>query len=114
MSDHTGPTEPLRPDIGATRAEEPRDLRLEDAHGPRTGTAASEDSRNPVEAVKDPDNRAKLLLAIAALTLVNLLLLVAVLANVVRDQVHERVVVDGVECVVADQEGAESALYCQR
>jgi hypothetical protein len=67
---------------------------------------------NPVEAVRSPDNRAKLLLGIAAATVLNLLLLLAVLANVTGAS-YEQVVVDETPCVV-EMAGGESVLYCQR
>lgn len=79
------------------------------------GTARDRDSdrSNPVEAVKDPDNRAKLLLGTAALTLLNTILLIALLAGALGDGTGEQVVVDDVPCIVADADG-EQSLYCQR
>ncbi len=85
------------------RADVDRDARSGSGSGSSSG---------PIEAVKDPDNRAKLALATAALTLLNLLLLVVILTNVLGDD-YEQVTVDGQPCVVQLSAG-ESVLYCQR
>lgn len=66
---------------------------------------------DPVAAAKDPDNRAKLLLGVAALTLLNFLLLLGVLASVMDD--HDQVMVDGTPCIIDEREG-EGVLFCQR
>jgi hypothetical protein len=120
MSD-VGPTEPMPASArgGATRAGD--DLQVEPrrttgtGHLPADGTASragSRDDRNPVEAAQKPENRAKLLLAIAAMTLLNLLLLLAVLSAVTGDS-FETVTVDGASCVL-ETGGEEGVLYCQR
>jgi hypothetical protein len=133
MREHNGPTEPMHTDSGAVRAEtHSDDLRVEGHDGKgadhlgAVGTAgrrsdradrvegSSSDRPDPVAAAKDPDNRAKLLLATAALSLLNLLLLIAVLASVTGNRVQEEVVVDGAPCVVAQHGDGESALFCQR
>jgi hypothetical protein len=75
-------------------------------------TGSHRDRKDPVEAVKNPDNRAKLLLGIAAVTLLNLILLLVVLANVLGDD-FEQVVVEGENCVIGEQDG-ENVLYCAR
>jgi hypothetical protein len=128
MSD-IGRTEPLR----STGSHPVRDdLHLDrpgtDGTGSSFGTAgtarprdtgethrdADDGHRDPIEAAKDPDNRAKLLLATAAMTLLNLLLLAVVLANVLGPD-FEEVTVDGQACVIQTASGdAESTLYCQR
>lgn len=125
MSD-AGRTEPI-PAHGTSTAMDGGDLSV--SHEPteataaqRTGTsrapassASDRDSSpltDPIEAAKDPDNRAKLLLATALLGLLNLLLLVAVLVNVLGVD-YEQITVDGQPCVVQLGEG-ESVLYCQR
>jgi hypothetical protein len=89
--------------------EEQRATRSTDDFG---ATGTHRDRTDPVEVVKDPDNRAKLLLVIAAATLLNLILLVAVLASVMGDD-FQQVVVDGEQCVIGEQDG-ENILYCQR
>ena len=106
MTDFAGGTEPLErdqvqhaaaapaPSGGAVRAGEPE-----------TGV-----TRDPVAAVKDPDNRAKLLLGIAAVTLLNLLLLLVILANVANDGA-EPVNVQGKPCIIRNHEG-QSTLFC--
>jgi hypothetical protein len=114
MSDiggHQGGTQPLsrpapdhdvdglRLDAGDNRAAQ------------RAGTETNHRTPDPVAAVRDPDNRAKLLLAIGVLTLLNFLLLIAVLANV-TDR-HDQVVVDGTPCIVTERDG-EGVLFCQQ
>jgi hypothetical protein len=88
-----------------------------DVHGERGTRERSSHDRNshdPIAAAKDPDNRAKLMLATAAMTLLNLLLLIAVLTNVLDDDgSFEQVTVDGQNCVV-ETGGNESILFCQR
>lgn len=129
MSD-IGPTEPLPSSRSGTtpRAASPAagsgtasdDLRVErtrrEPHDLVAETSASKaehgDGANPLEAVQRPDNRAKLLLGTAALTLLNLLLLLAVLANVTGPD-YEPINVDGAPCVI-ETGGDESILYCQR
>jgi hypothetical protein len=104
---------------GATAARAGDDLHVEPAPGQddhRLGGTSRQrrdrDRTDPVEAAKDPDTRAKLLLATAALTLLTTVLLIAILVNVLGDA-GEQVVVDGVSCIVADG-GEEQTLYCQR
>jgi hypothetical protein len=117
-----GPTEPLPASSrGATRAE---DLRVDpdqphrresghDLSAAATGTQGSKDDRrDPIEMAKQPDNRAKLLLGTAALTLLNLILLLVILGNVTGSS-FEQVNVDGAPCVI-ETGGDESILYCQR
>jgi hypothetical protein len=113
MSD-IGRTEPLeeRP-LGSPLERPPADRTA----GSRTGadlgaTGTHRDRKDPVEAAKNPDNRAKLLLGIAAVTLLNLILLLVVLANVLGDD-FEHVVVEGENCVIGEQDG-ENVLYCAR
>jgi hypothetical protein len=125
MSD-AGRTEPI-PAHGTSTARDGDDLSV--SHEPtgataeqRTGpsrapaSSASDRDANPltdtIEAAKNPDNRAKLLLATALLGLLNLLLLIAVLVNVLGDD-YEQVTVDGQPCIVQLGDG-ESVLYCQR
>jgi hypothetical protein len=130
MTDHrsdVGGTQPLEPDPararGTTFADDLRVERVERdgragyRHDDRTdehlgAVGSHQERRDPVEAAKDPDNRAKLLLAIAAMTALNLVLLMALLATVVT-QSGEDVVVDGVPCIVTTQDG-ENVLYCRR
>ena len=85
------------------------------ATGPAVSTQAGEGplasvAKDPVEAVKDPDNRAKLLLAIAALTLLNFLLLIGVLFSLDNDG-PAPVTVDGRTCIIRNHDG-ESRLFC--
>ena len=96
MTDHAGGTEPLdRSSVQAEAAVAPAD---------------SSPSLDPVAAVKDPDNRAKLLLGIAALTLLNFLLLLIILTNVTGGD-GDPVVVDGRSCIIRQEEG-KSRLFC--
>lgn len=104
-----GSTEPLshtRP----TDSDEPRRTSGDDRDLPPSGTHRP--SRDPVEVVKSPDNRAKLLLGIAALSLLNLLLLAFLLSQVLGGP-GEEVVIDGEPCLIAEHEG-ENRLYCAR
>lgn len=113
MSDstaHQGGTQPL--------ATPPQDhdvdgLRLDGeataAH--RADTSSDRGVPDPVAAVKDPDNRAKLLLGIGLLTLLNFLLLLGVLASVMND--NDQVIVDGTPCIIDERDG-EAVLFCQR
>jgi hypothetical protein len=118
MRNDTGPTEPLGTEAGDTRTDARGDLRIDSQDRRHMGAAGTPSERSdrpdPVAAVKDPDGRAKLLLAIGIGVLLNLILLVAVLVNVTGDGVGETVVVDGVPCIVAEHDGNESALFCQR
>jgi hypothetical protein len=115
MSDiggHQGGTQPL------SRPAPDHDvdgLRLDVADGAATqrgGTEANDRSTpDPVAAVRDPDNRAKLLLGIGVLTLLNFLLLIVVLANVMDR--HDQVMVDGTPCIITERDG-EGVLFCQQ
>ena len=98
MTDTAGGTEPL--DRSSVQAEAAA-LPVEQSAPP---------TRDPVEAVKDPDNRAKLLLGIAALTLLNFLLLLIILTNVTGGD-GDPVVVDGRSCIIRQEEG-KSRLFC--
>lgn len=107
MTDHAGGTEPLeREEVQHAAAAGPA--------APHSTVGGSEPgpsvTRDPVAAVKDPDNRAKLLLGIAALTLLNFLLLLAVLANVSNDG-PDPVNVEGKPCIIREHEG-DSTLFC--
>ena len=96
MTDSAGGTEPLnRSSVQAEAAATPAD---------------PSPSLDPVAAVKDPDNRAKLLLGIAALTLLNFLLLLIILTNVTGGD-GDPVVVDGRSCIIRQEEG-KSRLFC--
>ena len=79
------------------------------SHGAGAGTGFR--SADPIAAVKDPDNRAKLLLAIGLLTLLNFLLLLGVLASVMDR--NDQVLVDGTPCIIDERDG-EGVLFCQR
>ena len=113
MTDHAGGTEPLDRDEVHREAVPPIvDPVLSGGTGADaedTGGLASV-ARDPVEAVKDPDNRAKLLLALAGMTVLNLILLIVVLANVVGGD-PEPVNVEGRACIIREYEGA-SRLFC--
>ena len=74
-------------------------------------TSGHRSTPDPIAAVKDPDNRAKLLLGIGLLTLLNFLLLLGVLASVMDR--HDQVLVDGTPCIIDEREG-EGVLFCQR
>ena len=106
MTDHVGGTEPLE-------REQVQHAAATDPAAPQ-GTAGSESgpsvTRDPVAAVKDPDNGAKLLLGIAALTLLNFLLLLTVLSNVANDG-PDPVNVEGKPCIIRQHEG-DSTLFC--
>lgn len=121
----TGRTEPLPGQQGSTRVGD--DLAIEH-DGPRAGTAPrargerTDDDRDrngrsdrldPVQAVQQPDNRAKLLIATALMTLLNLLLLVGILVSM-QGSDFETVTVDGQACVIELADGDQSTLYCQR
>lgn len=103
---HGGPDDVSIDRSGAQH--DPTDLRAA-----ARGTDASERRvSDPVEAAQRPDNRAKLLLATAAMTLLNLLLLLGILASMAGPD-FERVAVDGQQCVIELGEGEDSTLYCQ-
>lgn len=113
MTDTSGGTEPLdRTAVQREAAATPPPVGVPAASGPVAagGPQPSSPQRDPVAAVKDPDNRAKLLLGIAALALLNFLLLLAVLANVLDDG-PDPVTVDGRACIIRDHAG-ESRLFC--
>lgn len=113
MSDstpHHGGTQPLPAppqdhDVDGLRL----DTEATAAH--RADTSSERAMPDPVAAVKDPDNRAKLLLAVGLLTLLNFLLLLGVLASVMDD--NDQVVVDGTPCIIDERDG-EAVLFCQR
>ena len=98
MTDYTGGTEPL--DRGQVAHE---------ASPPPPATQSV--GRDPVAAVKDPDNRAKLLLGLAVISLLNLLLLLIILANVVGSDDDEPVLVGGRQCFIREVED-KSRLFC--
>jgi hypothetical protein len=115
MSDsggHQGGTQPL------SRPAPDHDvdgLRLDAGNQPASQGAGTEagnrSTPDPVAAVRDPDNRAKLLLGIGALTLLNFLLLIVVLTNVMDR--HDQVMVDGTPCIITERDG-EGVLFCQQ
>lgn len=110
ISAQQGGTQPLTPpapdhDVDGLR------LDYDTAAADRAGASPGHSGPDPVAAVKDPDNRAKLLLAIGAMTLLNFLLLLGVLASV-ADR-HDQVMVDGTPCIIDVRDG-EGVLFCQR
>ena len=70
-------------------------------------------TRDPVEAMREPVNRHKVLLATAALTLLNTLMLLGLLVSTAGDNGPEPVIVDGQPCLVVDGEEA-GTLFCRR
>ena len=94
MTDHVGGTEPL--DRGEVERE--------------AAPPAPPPARDPVAAVKDPDNRAKLLLAMAAISVLNLLLLLVILTSISGGD-GDPVNVDGKQCIIREAEG-RSTLFC--
>lgn len=83
-------------------------------HADRDGNPHDHADRpDAVAPFREQDNRIKLLLAIAALTVLNLILLVALLATVNGGPTREEVAVDGVPCIVVEGESG-NVLYCQR
>jgi hypothetical protein len=69
--------------------------------------------RDPVAAMREPENRSKLWLVTAALTLLNSLLLLGLVVEHVGADAPEPVVVDGTPCLVV--EGEETGtLFCRR
>lgn len=98
MSDERDPTHPLE----------------EHPQAPRTGPGRSgPDIPDPVETFRQPDNRIKLLLFIAAVAVLNLLLLLAVVVEVRSDRADEVMDVEGDRCLLVEEEEA-NALYCRR
>ena len=97
----------------------PRTQPFMPADGPAVGMADREPAgerdkmRDPVAAMREPDNRYKLWLATAALTLLNTLLLLGVLASTAGDSGPQPVIVEGQPCLVVDGEEA-GTLYCRR
>lgn len=69
--------------------------------------------RDPVGAMRKPDNRSKLWLTTAALTLLNTLLLLGLLVEHAGEDGPSPVVVDGTPCLVVEGEKA-GTLFCQR
>ena len=101
--DRTEDTAPLdRPGPGASD-----DLGVEGTH---RAPAARTD---PVAAARSPENRAKIALATAVMSLLNLVLLVILLGTVMNDGAGEEVVVDDQPCVIHTVDG-ENFLYCRR
>ena len=77
------------------------------------------DHRETPEVVKDlrePDNRAKLLLLIAGLSALTFILVLVNTITLQSQAGDEPILVDGVPCLVdeAAGEGEEAVLYCQR
>ena len=109
ISGQQGGTQPLTPppdhDVDGLRLDH------DSAAGGRADASAGRTAPDPVAAVKDPDNRAKLLLGIGVMTLLNFLLLLGVLASV-ADR-HDQVMVDGTPCIIDERDG-EGVLFCQR
>lgn len=106
---------------GSARASEapPRTQPFMPADGPAVGRPDRERAgererlRDPVEAMREPDNRHKVWLATAALTLLNTLLLLGLLASTAGDNGPQPVIVEGQPCLVVDGEEA-GTLYCRR
>lgn len=69
--------------------------------------------RDPVAAMRKPDNRSRLWLTTAALTLLNTLLLLGLLIDHAGEDGPEPVVVDGTPCLVVEGENA-GTLFCKR
>ena len=120
MTDVSGPTATpapgsvTDPDVGAVRLDPADDDRVptQDLGAAAIGgTPVGGERRDPVEAVKDPDNRAKLLLAIGVLSLLNFLLLLGVLASLSGGP--DQIMVDGRPCIVDERDG-EGVLFCQQ
>jgi hypothetical protein len=106
MDEEIDPTHPLRVDAGE--------------EGPRGAdrAAATDDrpldrAKDPVEAFREPERRIWLLLGIALLSLLNLILLIALLATVTDDLQDQVVEVEGQRCLVVEEDDA-NVLYCQR
>lgn len=68
---------------------------------------------DPVETFRQPDNRIKLHLFTAAMTLLNLLLLITLLVQHSETLADQVITVDGQRCLVVEQD-AEDQLFCQR
>lgn len=69
--------------------------------------------RDPVAAMRKPENRSKLWLVTAALTLLNTLLLLGLVVAQAGEDGPDPVVVDGTPCLVVEGEDA-GTLFCQR
>lgn len=85
--------------------------RFDDRHDSRDQHAQTPDV---VKDLREPDNRAKLLLVIAGLSALTFLL---VLVNTITLQSQggdDPVLVDGVPCLVQEGEGEDAILFCQR
>jgi hypothetical protein len=110
-SRHQGGTQPLTAPAADSDVDGLRlDTEATTAHESATQTSGRT-TPDPVAAVKDPDNRAKLLLAIGVLTLLNFLLLIGVLATV-ADR-HDQIMVDGTACIIGERDG-EGVLFCEQ
>ncbi len=68
-----------------------------------------------MQSLSQPDNRARLLLAIAVMTGLTLLLTLGlVIERLAEDDDVEPVMVEGVPCLVEDGPEDTAVLYCQR
>lgn len=83
------------------------DRTTDEHHGPSAVDGA-------VESLAKPDNRAKLLLAIAAMSALTLLLVLVMAIDRLAEDGADPVLVDGVPCLVEEGEDDRAVLYCQR
>lgn len=121
MSDIHRPSlheDPLVVSDEASPAADPHELTVPfDRSGGRVPVhgATPQDSTGSTDLIDDlkaPDNRAKMLVAIAIMSLASLILMIVLTASVVADD--EPVLVDGVQCLVQDGADGEARLFCER
>jgi hypothetical protein len=67
-----------------------------------------------VDQLTEPDNQAKLLLAMAVVLLLTFLTTLGLLLDRLADDGDDPVLIDGVPCLVQEGEGDEALLFCQR
>lgn len=83
-------------------------------HRPEADTGGDTvDLTDPVGTLREPDNRIRLLLAIAVVTLLNLLLLITLLVRTDEGLADRVIDVEGQRCLLVEEPDA-NALYCRR
>jgi hypothetical protein len=113
MSDVYGTDRPARMDLPPRTQPLPPAEGFDDAARREREPVGDDLLRDPIAAMRQPDNRSKLWLTIAALTLLNTLLLLGLLVAHAGEESPEPVVVDGTPCLVVEGEEA-GTLFCKR
>lgn len=81
---------------------------------PRTAAHHDDEDAEIIERLREPDTRARLLLATAGIAAATFLLVLVGLILALTEGPEEPVLVDGVPCLVQEGEDGQALLYCQR